>query len=114
MKRLAGIAVFSVLAAGLVTAVAVAQNAPRPGPMPFSALDINKDGVVSKAEFEKARAKRRAAMKAAGRLGRNQAFAPSFEKIDANGDGVISKEEFVKFRAENMGRRGMGRMRRMQ
>ncbi len=54
----------------------------------FDKLDLNKDGVVTKAEIQQARANRRAAFQ--------QKFEARFKAADTNGDGGLSKEEAAK------------------
>ncbi len=74
----------------------------------FTAFDLNADGVVTPDELTEMRAKRQAAVKASGRLGRNMASAPTFEQIDANGDGEITLEEHTAFRLDRRSARGGG------
>lgn len=76
--------------------VALAEELPARGPLPFSAYDQNGDGFVSKDEFNAVREKRTAE----GMPMRN---APSFEDIDQNHDGKLSQEEFSAHRSGRMG-----------
>jgi hypothetical protein len=57
----------------------------------FAKMDTDKDGAVSKAEFEAARAKRWAAMEDRRAEMRTRAF----DRLDTNKDGLISRQEFT-------------------
>lgn len=84
-------------------ALAVAQGDARPerGPVTradmlaqtakrFAALDANKDGVVTQAEFDQARE----AMKARRTEQRKQRMDERFTRLDTNKDGQLSKAEY--------------------
>lgn len=79
----------------VLLAVPIAVAAAGPGPPSFSVHDLDGDGYVSKGEFERFRAERRAARAAEGRRLRNAPRALSFEEIDADGDGRISEQEMI-------------------
>ncbi len=76
------------------------------GPMSFTELDRNDDGIVTEEEFDQARSERRAARSDAGAPMRGMTNAPEFSDIDQNGDGQLTVEEFADFRAQRMGSRG--------
>ena len=67
------------------------------GPMPFEALDLNGDGVVTAEEHATVRAERQAARVKAGYMMRNAGKAPAFEQIDQDGSGAISPDELSKW-----------------
>jgi len=79
----------------------------------FAMFDLNDDGVVTKDELTKFRAKRKAKMAAAGMPMRNAANSPAFESMDLNGDQELTQQEFNQFRMNRMGtmqnQRGMNR-----
>lgn len=86
--------------------IALAEEIPARGPLPFSAYDQNGDGFVSQEEFNAVREKR----KAEGMPMRN---ALSFADLDQNQDGKLSVEEFAARRTGRMGNApgaGMGGM----
>ncbi len=60
----------------------------------FSTFDLNKDGKITKKEFNEARTKRMTERANAGRMIKNTGNAPGFESIDTNHDGSISTDEF--------------------
>ncbi len=93
----------SLLVAALVAITGV-QAQPR-GPASFSAIDVNGDGMITKAEFDKFRATRQKQSATQGGMMRNMGRRPSFAAIDTNGDGKISKAEFNAFRANHMRRK---------
>ena len=72
------------------------------GPIGFEAYDKNKDGVITKEEFDSVKAERMSAKADAGLLMRNAANSPDFSFFDANKDGKITKEEFQKGQLEHM------------
>ncbi len=57
----------------------------------FKAADTNKDGFVTRAEFEAARA----AMKAKFEAKRSEHRAEAFAMLDKNHDGALSKDEYL-------------------
>jgi hypothetical protein len=79
----------------------------RPGPMPFEALDLDGDGVVTAQEHAQVRAQRHAAMAKRGYPMRNAAGAPRFEQIDSDGDESISRDELSAHQLQRMQRKGM-------
>lgn len=85
----------------LLVGVAVASNVcaselPPQGPIPFETYDTNKDGFISKEEFEKTRELRlKQSKEQKDRMMRNVSKAPTFESIDTDGDGKISKVELL-------------------
>ena len=98
-----------VLALGVVMArPSLAQ--PR-GPVSFSSIDADGNGVITRAEFDKFRARRQQQAARQGRLMRNAGRRASFAMLDANGDGKISRQEFDRFRAQRMKQRMKQRMR---
>jgi Ca2+-binding EF-hand superfamily protein len=79
------------------------------GPMTFSDLDKNGDGVVTEQEFVTARGAHMAARAAQGAPMRGAATAPTFADFDRNGDGRLTIEEFEAGRQARMqGPPGMG------
>ncbi len=104
MKRSAISRIFLATVVGMGAGILQAQAQPR-GPVDFSAIDANGDGVITKAEFDSFRASRQQQAAAQGRMMRNAGRRPPFSMIDANGDGKITRAEFDKFRAGRM-RRG--------
>ena len=95
-------------ALGLAMAVGIANaqqgqyNPSQRGPVPFNAMDQNRDGVVSAEEHEKMRAERRKARTEQGNRMRNAGDAPSFGQIDLDGDGVASREELNQAQQKRM------------
>lgn len=84
-----------------------AQGAP--GPMAFSDLDQNGDGVISRQEFVTGHDAHLAARAAQGAPMRGAANPPDFAAFDQNGDGQLTPAEFQAGRAARMqGRPGMG------
>ncbi|MCU7923655.1 MAG: hypothetical protein KZQ88_13260 [Candidatus Thiodiazotropha sp. (ex Dulcina madagascariensis)] len=65
----------------------------RPGPPPFSAFDLNGDGVLVQAEFDQVRAQRISQRASQGYLMRNLPNAPTFSAIDSDGNGQVTPEE---------------------
>lgn len=73
------------------------------GQMPtFSSFDADGDGLISKDEFEKARAERIKERSEQGYQMRNLANAPSFDAIDQNGDGSIDQQELASAQRQQM------------
>lgn len=67
----------------------------REGNMPaFSDFDLDADGVIVEAEFNKAHAERMSEMAAKGHKMKHAGEAPGFSGIDSDGDGEISEQEF--------------------
>lgn len=96
MKTVVGVSLLGLLCAGGGSAFAVDNaNINARGPAPFTAWDTDGSGGVDKAEFEAMREQRQAAVKAAGRQGRNMDASSPFARIDSNGDGIISQEELA-------------------
>lgn len=65
------------------------------GPVPFGAIDLNDDGVISAQEFTDHRGQRQAARAAQGRPMRNAGQAPRFEDWDKDGDGLLTPQELT-------------------
>lgn len=64
------------------------------GPMTFSALDQNGDGIISQLEFSSIHAQRQQAPNTQGYPGRALNNPPQFTDFDLNGDGGLSPDEF--------------------
>jgi Ca2+-binding EF-hand superfamily protein len=97
------------LAAMLVVPIANAQPqqpATPPGPMTFSAFDLDGDGVVTVIEFDTARAQRMAQRAATGAPMRGAANAPTFADFDLNADGRLTADEFAAVHPRMQGRGG--------
>jgi Ca2+-binding EF-hand superfamily protein len=88
----------------------LSAQAPGPsGPMTFSDLDTDGDGVVTQQEFASAHGARMAARAAQGAPMRGAATAPTFADFDRNDDGRLTSEEFEAGRQARMqGSPGMG------
>lgn len=105
---------FLMIALTAAVGIAVAQPCAKGGQrgMPFSAMDLDGNSVVTEQEFNQARADFMAARAAEGRPMRNAANAPGFEQLDINADGVLSQEELATARqlrqATMGGRQGKG------
>lgn len=67
----------------------------------FADCDLNDDGVITEAEFAKARGERIAKRAQEGRQMKNLANAPSFDDIDTDDNGEIGPEEFAAHLAEH-------------
>ncbi len=98
------------LTAALSLPVLAQDNAPpgagMHGPMSFTELDRNDDGIVTEEEFNQAHAERMATRSNAGAPMRGAANASAFSDIDRDGDGQLTIEEFADFRAQRMSNRG--------
>ncbi len=98
------------LAVAAFSSIAYADELPSRGPIPFEVFDINKDGSISKDEFNKTIEQRiKVAKEQEGRMMRNSKNHLSFEEIDSNGDGKISKVELLEAqlkRYQDSGARG--------
>lgn len=71
-----------------------------PGNVPsFADCDVNGDGTISEAEFDKVRGEKMNERAQQGGIMRNAAKAPAFADIDTDGDGTISSEEFAAHQA---------------
>jgi Ca2+-binding EF-hand superfamily protein len=79
----------------------------RRGPMPFSVMDLNGDGVITAEEHAKVRGARMSYRAKKGYPMRNAGNAPSFEQIDTDGNGSVSPEEMNRWQQTR--RQGMGR-----
>ena len=79
----------------------------RPGLMPFEALDLDADGVISAQEHAEVRAERHAAMAERGYPMRNAAGASRFEQIDSDGDESISHDELSAYQMQRMQQKGL-------
>lgn len=78
------------------------------GNMPtFADFDLNKDGSMTEAEFNEARAARMKERAQQGRMMRGMADGCTFAEIDTNHDGTVSPEEFAAHQAAR--RQKMGR-----
>jgi len=77
-----------------------AQGAP--GPMAFSDLDQNGDGVISRQEFVTGHDAHLTARAAQGAPMRGAANPPDFAAFDQNGDGQLTPAEFQAGRAARM------------
>lgn len=78
------------------------------GPVPFEALDLDRNGVVTAEEHAKVRSQRHAYLANRGYPMRNAANAPAFEQIDRDASGSISREELNQWRSQRMQQRRMG------
>lgn len=81
----------------------------RRGPMPFSVLDLNGDGMVTAEEHAQVRAERRAHRAGMGYPMRGAAYAPNFEQVDRDNSGAIDREELSAWQAQRMQQRPRGR-----
>ncbi|WP_404710742.1 EF-hand domain-containing protein [Sphingomonas sp. MMS24-J13] len=61
----------------------------------FALLDANKDGVVTRAELDAFRDKRRSEIRTAMEARMKEHQARAFDRLDTNHDGTISREEFA-------------------
>ncbi len=102
-------AVLIVGAFSLTTGLAIAEDLPTRGPVPFSSWDADGNGTIDEQEFNTMREKRQAAVKADGRRGKNMANAPAFARIDTDGDGKITAEELSARQQKYGNRQFMGK-----
>jgi len=81
------------------------------GPLGFESYDTNKDGVITKDEFDAVKKDRMDAKEDAGMPMRNAVNSPDFDYFDTNKDGKITKEELqagqLKRMQDNRQGRGM-------
>jgi hypothetical protein len=82
----------------LLCAAALATSFEQPGPLPFAAMDLDGDGVVTAAEHATVREQRREARMAQGYPMRNAYRAPAFSAIDSNADGALDPAELDAWR----------------
>jgi Ca2+-binding EF-hand superfamily protein len=61
----------------------------------FAAIDINHDGVITRAELDNARDARHARMEAEREAAIKAHLTKRFDRLDTNHDGAISREEFA-------------------
>jgi len=93
----------------LSTGLILAGNASARGPISLASYDTDGNGSITEQEFNSAREKQQADMKASGRGGRGMANAPSFADTDTDKDGVISTEELKAMQEKQQANRGKGR-----
>jgi hypothetical protein len=79
----------------------------RRGPLPFEVMDLNGDGVVTRAEHAQVRTERQRVRSEQGYPMRNAGAAPVFEQIDRDGSGVIERSELNEWHAQRAPK-GMG------
>lgn len=75
------------------------------GPMPFEALDLNGDGIITTAEHATVRSERHAARTKAGYMLRNSRTGPAFEQADLDASGAVSRDELSKWQARRFQQR---------
>jgi Ca2+-binding EF-hand superfamily protein len=80
----------------------------RRGPLPFEVMDLNGDGVVTRAEHAQVRTERQRVRSEQGYPIRNAAAAPAFGQIDRDGSGAIDSDELNEWHAQRVPK-GMGR-----
>ena len=68
----------------------------------FETFDLDGNGQITAAEFEKTRTERQTQNAENGGRMQNAANAPTFESIDLNKDGVILPAEFAKNQAKRL------------
>lgn len=108
--------IFSALSIALASNLALASDDEyneyyyQRGPVPFEALDMNKDGVVTNEEHQAFRQERQTTRAKSGFRMRNASEAPSFEQIDADANGSINRQEMSQWRNQRM-QQMRGRMR---
>jgi Ca2+-binding EF-hand superfamily protein len=94
-------ALLMILAGMLITLGAQAGEGKK-GHMPaFSDFDLDGNGTISQAEFDKGHAERMSKMAEQGHKMKGAAQCPGFAGIDTNEDGGISEEEFASHQAEH-------------
>jgi len=81
------------------------QNANRPTPLTFEAIDADGDGKITQEELDSIKASRIEENTNAGRLLKNLDSAPTLATIDKNGDGVIDQTEFQEYQTSQMATR---------
>ncbi len=81
------------LALGAFIALQAADAPVKQGPLGFKAYDQDKNGVISREEFDDTRSKLMQKRAEEGRPMRNAGNAPTFEFFDADGDGGITPAE---------------------
>lgn len=82
--------------ASVIALTLQAVDVPTRGPISFQAHDTNKDGFISKEEFDATKAARMDAKEEVGMPRRNAVNSPDFSYFDTNKDGKISQEELEK------------------
>ena len=105
MKSLIKIVKVSLVVASslsILSTIAIAQDLPERGPIPFTSYDKNKDGTVSEDEFYNTRAIRMSKKASQGMPMRNAANAPDFSVFDANNDGKLTKVELLEGQNKQM------------
>lgn len=80
---------------------------PIQGPIPFQIYDTNKDGFISKDEFNLVKATRMSANAEEGKPMKNASNSPNFTFFDTNKDGKISPEELEKGQTKLMQKKGV-------
>lgn len=93
MKRL----IYIVLFASSLLVAKMGYNMPS-----FNDFDANKDGKITKSEFETFQQNRMMQKAKEGKMMRNAGNAPTFSDIDANSDGVVDMSEFKMHQQSNM------------
>jgi hypothetical protein len=91
-----------VFLAGIMLSVYAQAEEGMKGNMPaFSDFDLDADGSISQAEFDKGHAARMTKMAAEGRQMKHVAECPGFAGIDSDGDDGISEAEFATHKTEH-------------
>lgn len=106
MKNLYMLIAVTILSGTTQLAVAQGFSDMQPGSAPFSAHDLNSDGVITVEEFDSFRQERRSVRAAEGRPMRNATSAPSFADLDIDRDGNLSPEELAVGQKAQMQKRG--------
>ncbi len=110
MKTVVTVSLLGLFCAGSGSVLAADNlNINTRGPAPFAAWDKDGSGGIDKEEFAAMREQRQAAVKEAGRQGRNMVKASPFSRIDSNGDGVISKQEMTAMQARYQSKMAVNR-----
>ncbi|WP_207561421.1 EF-hand domain-containing protein [Sulfurimonas aquatica] len=86
----------------VISAVAMAEDLPDRGPIPFTSYDINKDGSVSESEFYDTRATRMSNKASQNMPMRNAENAPDFNTLDRDNDGKLTKLELLEGQNQQM------------